>query len=100
MVKTVIVCGYCGHHALDRQKLRIHTNAKHKKAKVLEADPDDELARPGPQATQKELMAFRQAITKARKDRNKTEETKRLEERRSRFVARLVYKNIFGDEVR
>ena len=73
MVKTNnIVCGYCDQKFSDRQKLKKHTKAKHKSAEPLEAEADDELPRPLPSASKAELMAFRQAILKARKERNIT----------------------------
>ena len=59
MVKTVIICGFCGQHMLDRAKLKKHTKAKHKGATAFEEAPDEELKYPLPDASYKELEAFR-----------------------------------------
>ena len=87
MVKTAsIICGYCAHQMIDRTKLKRHTKAKHKSAKPLEADADDELPRPPPEASKAELMAYRQAILQAREESKVCEETKKEEEKRKQIA--------------
>ena len=69
----------------DKTQLKRHTKAKHKAAKPLEADPDDELTRPALKAPYRELMAFRQAILQAREESKVCKETKREEEKRKQY---------------
>ena len=71
MGKRAIICGYCGAGLLDRQKLKVHTKAKHKSAEPLEADADDEEhERPCPKASKADLTAFRQKVLAARSERS------------------------------
>ena len=59
MGTTVMVCGFCGHPAPNKTKLKKHTKAKHKGATAFEEAPDEELEYPPPEASYKELEAFR-----------------------------------------
>ena len=100
MAKTVLVCGFCGNQFPDRQKLKQHTKAKHKGATAFEEAPDEELEYPPPEASYKELEAFRKAVIAVRAARSKTDDVLKAEKSQAAWEKRMATADIFDSETR